>query len=94
MFLINIRTIKHMGGNRLWKGNRQYTWNFESPSSDGVPFSRLLLIRDYEGYTCNMSSSHGLDDDFQYDWDIEEQLRRNNYIKARIRIAEKLGLWS
>lgn len=90
MFLINIRTITHMNDrNRLWKGDRKYTWNFESPSSDGIPFSILLLIRDDAG---NMSSSHGLNDDFKYYWDIEEKLRRENYIKRKIEILKKLGL--
>ena len=89
MFLINIRTITHMGRNRLWKGNSKYTFNFESPGTDGNHLSRLFLIRDYEPSYC---SSHGLDDYFQYDWDLKEQLKRENYIKMRIRIAEKLEL--
>jgi peptidase E len=38
-----------------------------------------------------MSSSHGLDDNFQYYWDIEEQLRRYNYIKKKIKVFKKLG---
>jgi hypothetical protein len=53
----------------------------------------MFLIRDGEGYTCNMDSLHGLDNDcIKYEWDLKEQLRRENFIKMRIRIAEKLGL--
>lgn len=92
MFLINIRTITHMNYNRLWKANYKYTWHFETPNSDGLPFSRLLLIRDGEVYTSNLNSLHGLNEEFKYDWDIKEQLRRENFIKMRMRIAEELGL--
>jgi hypothetical protein len=85
MFLINIKTIKHM--NRLWKGNSRYTFHFVRPGTDGSTFYRSF-VRDNLGH---MSSSHGLDDNFQYYWDIEEQLRRYNYIKKKIKVFKKLG---